>query len=143
MHIGLFLDDVRNPSQVTWVKYPDEGVIWDVVRTHEEFVSALKNGKKYEVISFDHDLCFEHQRALFEDPFRHLLQDFKTPTGLRSLLHFLELCKYRGEALGKIYVHTLNPVARKLMEATIRGFIEFCHRPPQAIAIAQKSEDAD
>lgn len=53
---GLFLDDERNPQDVTWVDYP-QGIEWRVVRTFDAFVAALEeNGVAFELISFDHDL---------------------------------------------------------------------------------------
>ncbi|MBD8089186.1 hypothetical protein IFT48_04265 [Pseudomonas fluorescens] len=53
---GLFLDDERVPTEVTWLIYA-EGIEWTIVRTFEAFTQALlQPGKIFEVISFDHDL---------------------------------------------------------------------------------------
>lgn len=53
---GLFLDDERNPEDVTWLTYPP-GVSWTVVRTFKAFTQALlKATSRFDLISFDHDL---------------------------------------------------------------------------------------
>jgi len=53
---GLFLDDERNPTDVTWLTYA-VGIEWTVVRTFEAFTQALLlPGASFDLISFDHDL---------------------------------------------------------------------------------------
>lgn len=39
MGYNLFLDDVRIPSEVNWVKLPS--VNWIVVRSYQEFINML------------------------------------------------------------------------------------------------------
>ena len=51
---GLFLDDERNPQDVTWVKYPKH-VEWVVVRSYDEFFYEFHRGQ-FQVIYFDHDI---------------------------------------------------------------------------------------
>ncbi len=53
-HKGLFLDDERVPSDVTWVDYLDK-IEWTVVRTYAEFLEHMKMGV-YSYYSFDHDI---------------------------------------------------------------------------------------
>lgn len=53
---GLFLDDDRNPEDVTWLTYPS-AVEWTVVRTFETFTQAMLEATLgFDLISFDHDL---------------------------------------------------------------------------------------
>lgn len=53
---GLFLDDERVPTDVTWLTYA-QGIDWTIVRTFEQFTQALLlPGAEYHLISFDHDL---------------------------------------------------------------------------------------
>ena len=44
--IKLFLDDIRQPPDATWV----------VVRSHDAFIDFLQSNPTPELISFDHDL---------------------------------------------------------------------------------------
>lgn len=50
---GLFLDDERNPEDVTWLNYPDN-VEWVVVRDYEDFEAVVC--QHWDVVSFDHDI---------------------------------------------------------------------------------------
>lgn len=60
--LGIFLDDERNPGDVSWIDYP-ENIDWAIVRTVEEF-KGLINSMLYEFdscplpsyFSFDNDL---------------------------------------------------------------------------------------
>ena len=52
---GLFLDDERNPQDVTWMPHSDyHDVEWTVVRNFQEFKQQIL--EEWDVISFDHDL---------------------------------------------------------------------------------------
>jgi hypothetical protein len=55
----LFLDDERVPSDVTWVNIA-RGVPWEIVRSFNEAVAWVRRHGFPDVISFDHDLSFEH-----------------------------------------------------------------------------------
>src|SRR5260370_10100302 len=46
----LFLDDIRKPPDSTW----------DVVRSYDAFVAYIETNGVPDIISFDHDLAFEH-----------------------------------------------------------------------------------
>lgn len=54
---GIFLDDERIPTDVTWIQYPE--ISWAIVRDDIEFTKTFKKfvelGKPF-VVSFDHDL---------------------------------------------------------------------------------------
>ena len=54
---GIFLDDERKPTDVTWINYPDN-VDWVVVRTKTEFCDMGFKG--CDIISFDHDLAVDN-----------------------------------------------------------------------------------
>lgn len=51
--INLFLDDERNPEDVTWIRYPSTN--WVIVRDHVEFFKKL-DGNVINRVSFDNDL---------------------------------------------------------------------------------------
>lgn len=50
----LFLDDERNPEDVTWVTYPVNSE-FVIVRTYDQFVKAIENNI-FDYYSFDHDI---------------------------------------------------------------------------------------
>lgn len=51
----LFLDDERNPIDVTWVSFP-EGTQFTVVRNYNDFLEAVRLNNTFDVWSLDHDL---------------------------------------------------------------------------------------
>lgn len=64
----IFLDDIRVPSDVTWVEIP-RIKDWVIVRNFEEFQNEITKSK-YKTsgpqhISFDHDLAEEHYSGDF------------------------------------------------------------------------------
>lgn len=110
---GLFLDDERNPEDVTWVAYP-ANIEWIVVRNSSEFVDKfwylMKSGKDY-IVSFDHDI-----------------QEFygkKELTGYTNLKGMLNAIQYYNLTVPKCYFHTQNPVGKKNMECYYQNFIDF------------------
>lgn len=113
--MNIFLDDERTPSNVTWMKLTDSLKHYQVVRSYDEFVSAIKY-TKYEVgvISFDHDL-----------------QDFDVDgnerTGYDCLKWLVEYCVDNNKPLPTCYFHTKNPVGKENMEAyyeNAKSFLE-------------------
>ena len=56
---NIFLDDVRDPSDVTWVKLPK--VSWIIVRSYKAFVDIItKKGILPDFVAYDHDLSASH-----------------------------------------------------------------------------------
>lgn len=109
--IGLFLDDERNPEDVTWIEYPKD-IQWTVVRTVQDF-EAHMSSVWYDYVSFDHDIqCYDSEG--------------NEVTGYSLLKSMLE---YDGEWLlmkDKVfYFHTQNPVGKENMESYYNNFITF------------------
>lgn len=51
----LFLDDVRNPKDVTWITIPQK--TWVIARTYKEFVALItEKNQAPSFVSYDHDL---------------------------------------------------------------------------------------
>lgn len=103
--IGIFLDDERNPEDVTWVNnYPEE-VEWYVVRRMNDFLFCIFNmGDEEYIISFDHDI-----------------QDYnlvgKENTGYDCLKSMVDFCLDSGKPLPICFFHTQNPVGKTNMIA--------------------------
>jgi len=65
----LFLDDIRNPENVTWIKLPSGH--WEIVRNYTEFCDHITKNGMPTFISFDHDLADEHYRQSMYNPDKH------------------------------------------------------------------------
>lgn len=106
---GLFLDDERNPQDVTWLQYPED-VEWTVVRTFSEFVKAV-TAQGFELISLDHDL-----------------QDFSKGTemtGYDCLKYLCTKSSYIPDCfLPQIVVHSMNPVGKANILSYWKNYLE-------------------
>lgn len=108
---GLFLDDERNPSDVTWECYPDN-VEWFVVRSYPEFKKALTLNQ-WDLISFDHDLQdfndSKRERTGY-DCVKFLVQGLMWDSGI----------KLKDPT---IYFHTKNPIGKKNMSMYWQSYL--------------------
>jgi hypothetical protein len=107
----LFLDDDRNPKDVTWIDLPL--VEWIVVRNYEEFVKTINLNGVPSTISFDHDIVEEHyqeysriREAHFKIPLDY--SRFTEKTGMDCARWLANYCIDRGLPIPIYYVHTLN-----------------------------------
>lgn len=105
---GIFLDDERNPEDVTWISYPAE-IQWNVVRNFSDFVHAVDSlvmTSHPVMISFDHDLG--------DVPFSGM-------TCMKHLVQSIEHCMLvDGVDLSPditIRVHSQNPIGAKNIQA--------------------------
>jgi len=58
----LFLDDIREPTDVTWVRLP--AVPWTIVRSYKEFRTTIWNKGIPEFVAYDHDLADTHYGSM-------------------------------------------------------------------------------
>jgi len=66
----LFLDDERNPGDVTWILIGGVGhsnVDWKIVRSYDEAIAWVTEHGFPDVISFDHDLGLMHYANDYSD----------------------------------------------------------------------------
>lgn len=99
----VFLDDERNPQDVTWCPdMPDPAVVrYTVVRSYDEFVSLLEaNEALPDHISFDHDLG-------------------ETATGYDAAKWLVNFCENNSRVLPPFSCHTKNPVGRQNIESLL------------------------
>ena len=108
---GLFLDDERNPEDITWVVYP-ENIEWTVVRSYDEFFYEFHRSD-FQVISFDHDIQDYNHRGVELTGYavlKAMLYTFMTtPPGLYT---FPE----------QIFFHTQNPIGEENMKSYWKNF---------------------
>jgi hypothetical protein len=90
MSYQLFIDDERQPTDVTWVTIPTGR--WVIARSFWDVKRIITDLGIPEVVSFDHDLA-----------------DAKT--GLDCARYIYEYCLYNDLEPPKSYtVHSMNPV---------------------------------
>ena len=91
----LYLDDLRVPIQ----SYPlMNNSDWRIVRSYDEFVKTISSDGLPNIISFDHDLAFEHYRQSMYDPDKHYTNyytdgTFKEKTGFECAKWLVEYCQ--------------------------------------------------
>lgn len=108
MGVSIFLDDERNPEDVTWLELPE--VNWIVVRKPEEFMSVVSliiaYGGYIDNISFDHDLG-------------------ATLTGYDLIKWLCEGIMDSNVGIPtRVLFHTQNPVGERNMRCYYRNFVE-------------------
>ena len=95
----LFLDDVREPAQVTWVKLPPF-VSWTIVRNYNQFVEAVTRDGLPEFVTFDHNLTDESYSGYY--------RPFKERTGYDCAKFMVKYCKENKLAFPRYTVHSMN-----------------------------------
>lgn len=100
----LFLDDVRNPPDDTWI----------VVRSFDEFVAFFSNNPTPELISFDHDL------------------GEITSVGISSGMDCAKWLVENQISGFDFIVHSENPPGKKNIEGLLRNWIKFCEDSKEA-----------
>lgn len=93
--IGIFLDDERNPEDVTWIKYPKD-IEWYVLRRMCDFQFSVMMIEEPFIVSFDHDL-----------------QDFTNGvehTGYDCVKWLVDYCIEHNKDLPICFFHTKNPI---------------------------------
>lgn len=133
---GLFLDDERNPEDVTWIKYP-EGIEWIVVRNSEE-LSDYMHDMSFDIYSFDHDLQdfweIPEGTVIGLSEYGDVLAD-KTTNGEHTGYTLLQEMISNWEILPnfdlkhldkiKFVFHTQNPIGKKNMESYYQNYLKF------------------
>ena len=109
--IGIFLDDERNPEDVTWINYP-KNIDWFVVRTMSDFLFTIYNTNEKYCISFDHDICDYDISG-------------KENTGYDCLKCLIDYCLHENKLMPKCYFHTKNIVGLQNMKQYYENFIKF------------------
>jgi hypothetical protein len=96
----LFLDDVRNPPDSTW----------EVVRSYNAFVDYINTNGVPDLISFDHDLSFEHYPFGEVNPNTKIpYETYKEKTGYDCAKWLIENKHLPTHCV----VHSMNPVGKE------------------------------
>lgn len=112
----LFLDDLRNPEDVTWMNI-GANVDWEIVRSMDEAVKWVKRNGFPDVISFDHDLGIEQYRGDYSREnsgydFAKWLVEYDMDTNSMP-------------AGFRFTVHSKNPTGAKNIRELLHNYIRF------------------
>ena len=115
----LFIDDIRKPLDVkhawhkgAWEEFPSL-FSWDIVRSYADFTKYILDKGLPTVISFDHDLSFEHYPQDEESMIAAInYAKFNEKTGYDCAKWLVDYCMTNNLPLPDFYVHSFNPVGR-------------------------------
>lgn len=113
MSYHLFLDDIRDPSWVHWLRLPAKpDREWVIVRNFEEFVAAIEQRGMPDFVSFDHDLDQEGQISYER-------------TGMDCAHWLVDRCLDQDMDLPAFDVHSYNSVGRDNIRGLLEGYSRF------------------
>jgi len=124
----LFLDDERMPGHVTWVSLPN--MVYEIVRSYDEFVQTVTTRGIPTFVSFDHDLADEHYRVGFEEaralePWRMQTGESfdygPEKTGYDCAKWLVDFCEQRNAKFPEFAVHSMNPVGKERISKYIQN----------------------
>lgn len=121
MSYFLFLDDSRVPSDILWPKdWPLLEIV--ITRSYDEFAKTLVDRGVPTIVSFDHDLAFEH----YIEAERRNYTSFnynavKIKTGYHCAILLKDICIRNKQPLPKWFVHSLNPIGKRNIHKVLSG----------------------
>lgn len=120
---NVFLDDIRTPLD------PEN---WIIIRNFSDFIALISNCDPTDlpkVISFDHDLGFEHYEQHMSNPTGYIPYDaFKEKTGYHALNALITFCLESNIPMPECRIHTQNSVGRDNMQRAINNYYEVLER---------------
>lgn len=115
---GVFLDDIREPSHVTWLAYPRD-IEWVVVRDAKGFRKAintyLNDPSIYDLFSFDHDLGLYDSEGVEINGF-HLAREL------------FESVRLANSKMPTIVVHSKNSIGAKNILDVHSFYVKYANR---------------
>lgn len=114
----LFLDDERNPADVTWLLIGAKGHLfadWAIVRSYDEATAWVTEHGFPDVISFDHDLGLMHYANDYSDG--------KTGYHFAQWLVEYDMDTNTMPADFEFTVHSKNPVGAKNIQMLLNNYI--------------------
>ncbi len=122
---NLFLDDVRIPTHVTWVKIPD-CQHYTIVRSYQEFVDMIELRGIPQYVCYDHDLSDAHYNSFHGvDEQGGLTIDYskyREKTGYDCAKWLVNYCMSKNVPHPPYVVHSMNPVGVKNIISYIESY---------------------
>lgn len=114
----LFIDDERNPDDVTWVQFPRDETTF-VVRSYDAFVEHVTKCGMPDFVCFDHDLADEHYVAMLKENSDNPVNLLNTivdygveKTGYDCAKWLVDHCADNNYKFPDFVVHSMNPIGR-------------------------------
>jgi len=104
---NLFLDDLRIPTDVTWVNIPVDQH-YSVVRNHKEFVDLITLRGVPKFVCYDHDLSD--------------CDNIKEMTGYDCAKWLVAYCVEKNIKHPPYVVHSMNPIGKSNIESYINSY---------------------
>lgn len=116
MQHHIFLDDYRQPVNVTWIEIPATDK-WIVVKNYEEFVALFEKLPIRSIahISYDHDLA----------PAHYANHPTSERTGYDCAKFVVAKALEEGTDIPNYTVHSLNPVGRVNITELFENYRKF------------------
>lgn len=135
MEYNLFLDDIRNPIDASFYMNTNVSKLyridihkWVIVRNYEEFVSfILKNGLP-TIVSFDHDLGFEHYDMVSKNAegwSEYYKDENHEKTGYDCCKWLIEYIQENDLSLPEILIHSQNTVGAENIQNLFKSYLNF------------------
>ena len=127
----LFLDDWRDPEDCFEFMHLPEYLTedWEVVRNYDEFIKIIQEKGIPEIISFDHDLDFEH----YQCQVNILYDQFIEKTGYHCAKWLIDYCIDNNKELPtKIFIHTWNIAGSANIKSLFQSYFKSLDLPSSA-----------
>lgn len=108
----LFLDDERNPWDVTWCDIPRDKQ-YNIQRNYDGFVASIIARGVPDFVSFDHDLADEHYVAMLAECEGKHVDYGPEKTGYDCAKFLVDFCANNGYNFPRYAVHSMNPIGSK------------------------------
>lgn len=116
MSWNLFLDDIREPSDITYLSGPKDAQ-FVVCRTMDEAVAAILEKGMPNFISFDHDLADEHYNETSREKTGYEFAKWLVNADAKGTIDIPYGFQY--------YVHSNNPVGKANICALLDRYIAY------------------
>jgi len=118
---NIFLDDIRVPTDVTWVYIPVDQH-YSVVRSYKEFVDLITLRREVpKYVCYDHDLADCHYGdGLNNDQIDY--NKYQEKTGYDCAKWLVNYCMERGIKHPPYIVHSMNPIGKLNIESYINSY---------------------
>jgi len=119
---SIFLDDIREPAYVTWVKLP--AVPWTIVRSYKEFRTTILNKGIPEFVAYDHDLADAHYGSMNHGGTIDY-DNMTEKTGYDCAKLLCNECMKANVKHPEFVVHSMNTVGADNIRAYIKQYNKF------------------
>jgi len=117
---NLFLDDIRVPTNVTWVDIPKDQH-YSLVRNYQEFVDLITLRGLPKFVCYDHDLSDCHYGDGLNDTGIDY-DSYTEKTGYDCAKWLVDYCMKNGVKHPPYVVHSMNPVGKQNIISYVESY---------------------